>query len=74
MPSSCFKKNFDQSRELVVFLTYFLTEVARYAETDAKNKASKYIPSQEDLQVNTKIAGNELLVEDTGTALLPYRH
>jgi N utilization substance protein B len=55
------QKQFGQSRELLVYLTYFLTEVARYAETDAKTRASKYIPSAKDLQVNTKIAGNEVL-------------
>ncbi len=54
-------KHFDQSRSLLVYLTYFLTEVARYAETDAKNRASKYIPTEKDLRVNIKIAGNELL-------------
>lgn len=55
------KKHFDQSRELLVFMAHFITEVARYSETDARNKASKYIPSAKDLTVNTKIAGNELL-------------
>lgn len=55
------KKHFDQSRELIVFVAHFITEVARYSETDAKNKASKYIPSAKDLTINTKIAGNELL-------------
>lgn len=55
------KKHFDQSRELLVYLIHFLTEVARYAETDARNRASKHLPSQKDLQVNTKISGNELL-------------
>jgi N utilization substance protein B len=55
------KKHFDQSRELLVFMTHFITEVARYSETDARNKASKYIPSAKDLTVNTKIAGNQLL-------------
>src|SRR5215211_4362746 len=40
---------------------HFITEVARYSETDARNKASKYIPSEKDLAINTKIAGNELL-------------
>jgi N utilization substance protein B len=54
-------KHFEQTRELLVYLVHFLTEVARYAETDAKNKASKYIPSAKDLAVNTKIAGNEVL-------------
>ncbi|HLA53138.1 MAG TPA: transcription antitermination factor NusB [Flavitalea sp.] len=55
------QKQFDLSRQLVVFFTYCLTEVARYAETDAKNKAAKHLPSQEDLRVNTKISGNDLL-------------
>lgn len=54
-------RHFDQSRQLLVYLTHFITEVARYAETDAKNRAQKYIPSAKDLQVNTKIAGNEIL-------------
>ena len=55
------KKHFDQSRELLVYMAHFITEVARYSETDARNKASKYIPSAKDLTVNTKIAGNELV-------------
>jgi len=55
------KKQFDQSSELFVFLIHLLTEVARFAETDARNRASKHLPTQEDLNVNTRIAGNELL-------------
>ncbi len=54
-------KKFDQTRQLFVYLVYFLTEAARYAETDARLRASKHLPSAEDLHVNTKIAGNELL-------------
>jgi N utilization substance protein B len=62
------QKSLDNSRELLVYLLYFATEVARYAETDARQRASKNLPSFEDLNVNTKIAGNELLwqiVENT---------
>jgi N utilization substance protein B len=55
------KKQFDLSTELFVFLVHFLSEVARYAETDSRNRASKHLPSSEDLNVNTRIAGNELL-------------
>jgi N utilization substance protein B len=55
------QKQFDKSRELLTYLIYFLTEVARYSETDAKHRASKNITSHADLNVNTKIAGNELL-------------
>lgn len=55
------KKQFEQTRQLFLYLTYFLTEVARYAETDAAKRAGKHLPSAEDLNINTKIAGNELL-------------
>lgn len=54
-------KHIDQSRQLFVFLIYILTETARYAETDARQRASKHLPSAADLSVNTKIAGNQLL-------------
>ncbi len=55
------QKHFDNSRELFFYLTYFLTEVAGYVETDAYNRSNKHLPSKEDLNVNTKIAGNQVL-------------
>lgn len=55
------QQHFDQSRSLLVYLTWFLTEVTRYAETDAHQRASKHLPSADDLNVNTKLAGNEIL-------------
>lgn len=58
---SILDKQLDQSRQLFTYLVYFLTEVARYAETDARLKASKHLPTAEDLNINTKIAGNQLL-------------
>jgi len=54
-------KKFEQSRQLFSYLIYFITEVARYAEKDSLHRSSKHLPSQEDMKVNTKIAGNELL-------------
>lgn len=60
-PVKLLQKHFDQTRRLLIYLIYFLTEVTRYAEKDAKNRASKHLPTQKDLEVNTKIAGNELL-------------
>ena len=62
-------KKIEQSRQLFTYLIYFITEVARYAETDARQKAAKHLPTQQDLNINTKIAGNELLwkiVEEPG--------
>jgi len=54
-------KKIEQSRHLLTYLVYFITEVARYSETDARQKASKHLPTTQDLNINTKIAGNELL-------------
>lgn len=60
-PVKLLQKHFDQSRELLIYLIQFLSEVLQYAETDAHQRASKHLPTAEDLNVNTKIAGNELL-------------
>ena len=60
-PLIILNKKLDQSRQLFTYLVYFITEVARYSETAAKHRASKNLPSAEDLSVNTKIAGNEVL-------------
>ncbi len=54
-------KKIEQSRQIFTYLIYFITEVARYSETDARQKASKHLPTAADLNINTKIAGNELL-------------
>jgi len=58
---SLLRKQIDQSRHLFIYLVYFISEVARYAEKDAIRKASKHLPTQNDLNINTKIVGNELL-------------
>ncbi len=66
-PNSILVKKIEQSKHLFSYLIYFITETARYAETDAANKASKNLPTAADLATNTKIAGNEILwkiVED----------
>lgn len=60
-PEKSLLKQFEQSKDLLVYLTYFLSEVAGYAEQDSYNRSSKHLPTREDLNVNTKIAGNELL-------------
>jgi N utilization substance protein B len=55
------QKHFEQTRQLFIYLTYFLSEVATYAETDAHNRASKHLPTYDDLHVSTKIVGNEIV-------------
>ena len=59
--SKILKNKIEQSRSLFSYLIYFITEVARYAETDAIQKANKHLPTSLDLNINTKIAGNEIL-------------
>ena len=60
-PVKQLQKHFEQSKDLLLYLTYFLTEVAAYAETDSYQRRSKHLPSAEDLNVNTKISGNEVV-------------
>lgn len=60
-PVKLLQRHFEQSKDLLIYLTYFLTEVAAYAETDAYVKSNKHLPTTEDRNINTKIAGNEVL-------------
>lgn len=60
-PVKLLSKSLDQTLSLFSWMIYVLTQVARYAETDAHNRAGKHRPSEEDLNVPTKIAGSEVL-------------
>lgn len=60
-PVKLLQRHFDQSKDLLIYLSYFITEVAGYAEKDAYVRSNKHLPTKEDLNVNTKIAGNEVL-------------
>lgn len=60
-PQKILQQHFDETRSLFIYLIWFLTEISRYAETDSHKKASKHLPTVSDLNVNTKIAGNEVL-------------
>jgi transcription antitermination protein NusB len=62
-PVNELQKQFDKSRDLLVYIIHFLVEVSKFAEKDARNRANKHLPSQNDLNVNTKLAGNTLLWE-----------
>ena len=60
-PQKLLQRHFDQSKDLLQYFIYFISEVAGYAEHDSYSRRSKHLPSAEDMNVNTKIAGNELL-------------
>jgi transcription antitermination protein NusB len=77
-PVKTLRQQLDASKDLFVYLVYTITEIARYAEKDSANRAAKNLPSAKDLNVNIKLAGNEMVwkiiesesfkaaVEDTG--------
>lgn len=62
-PVQSLQKQFEQTRQLLVFLLWTLTEIGRHVEKHAHRKASKHLPTEADLQINTKLAGNEILWE-----------
>jgi N utilization substance protein B len=49
--------------DLFVISIQYTLQVALFAEADAQKRASKDLPTEEDKNVNTKIAGNEFLWE-----------
>jgi len=51
----------NRSLDLFVISILYIVRTAQYAETDAHQRASKYLPTKEDLSVSTKIAGNEFI-------------
>lgn len=55
------RKKIDATIQLFTYLLYVLVEVGRYAETDSLKRAAKNLPSQQDLNVNTKLSGNTFL-------------
>jgi len=62
-PLQILRKKLENTQQLFTFLVYYILEVARYAEKDALQKSQKYLPTESDLKVNTKISGNQLICE-----------
>jgi transcription antitermination protein NusB len=62
-PLQILRKKLENTQQLFTFLVYYILEVARYAEKDALQKSQKYLPTESDLKVNTKISGNQLVWE-----------
>ncbi len=60
-PLQILKKKLEHSQQLFTYLVYYIIEVARFAEKDAAQKSQKHLPSAYDLNINTKISGNELV-------------
>lgn len=60
-PVKTLRNQFDKTEELFIYLINIVAQVAKYAETDARNRGNKNMPTAADLNVNIKIAGNILL-------------
>jgi len=62
-------EKFNKASELFNISMLYLAQIMQYAETDARQRSSKYLPSEADKNVNTKISGNtylwQLLENDT---------
>ncbi len=59
--SNLLNDKLNRSLDLFVVSILYTFRTAQYAETDAMQRASKYLPTADDLNVSTKIAGNEFL-------------
>ncbi len=51
-------RHLEQSSRILIQLLFTLCEIAKFADKDARQRAAKYLPSKEDLEVSTKIAHN----------------
>lgn len=55
------QQHLDQTNSIFIFLLYNTAEVARYAFTDARHRASRHLHTPEDFNVNTRIAINPVV-------------
>ena len=55
-------KQVDKVYEQYLFLLLLLVRIARYAEDDARERASKHIPVGDDLNANIRIASNAFIL------------
>ncbi|MBS1771928.1 MAG: transcription antitermination factor NusB [Bacteroidetes bacterium] len=51
----------NRSLDLFIVSILYTFRTAQYAETDAAQRSSKYLPTAEDLNVSTRIAANEFM-------------
>lgn len=59
--SALLNEKLSRSIDLFLIALQYTLRTAQYAEKDAGQRATKYLPTEADLNVSTKIAGNEFL-------------
>lgn len=55
------EEKLSRSHQLFITAVYYVTSIAQYAEKDAVKKAGKYLPTEADKSISTRIAANEAL-------------
>lgn len=60
-PLKIFNKKIEDTQEVLTYLAAFLSEVALYAESYAIRKSQKHLPTESDLAISTKLAGNTIV-------------
>ena len=55
------KNSLEKTKELYFYLTKTLVNVCYLAQRESLRRAGKYVPSAEDLSINTKLAGNTII-------------
>lgn len=77
-PDRLLTEKLERSLDLFTLAVLYTIAVAQYAETDARLRSSKYLPSAEDLVVSTRIAGNDfalsVLANETFASRVKDRH
>lgn len=60
--SSILNEKLARSLDLFIISILYTVRVAQYAETYARQRASRYLKKEEDLEVSTRIAGNDFIM------------
>lgn len=55
------RNKFDQTGHLLVFLVHYLTEIALYADVNARNRAARLLPTEKDLNMDARLSENDFL-------------
>jgi N utilization substance protein B len=71
--SNILNDKLNRSLDLFIVSILYTFRTAQYAETDSIQRSSKYLPTEADLNVSTKIAGNEFMWQVLSNGTFPER-
>lgn len=71
--SNILNDKLNRSLDLFIVSILYTFRTAQYAENDSIQRSSKYLPTEADLNVSTKIAGNEFMWQVLSNGTFPER-